>query len=130
MKTKFYYNNKQFIAGTTLKDDLELEQNNMALHVCTSTEDVLSNRKKLAASLQCDINDFICTQQTHSANFYRATVADKGLGALRQDTAIANTDALYTFDQDVMLCTFTADCSCTCMALGRSAPPETVWDSF
>ncbi|AHN21348.1 peptidoglycan editing factor PgeF [Lysinibacillus sphaericus] len=110
MKTKFYYNNKQFIAGTTLKDDLELEQNNMALHVCTSTEDVLSNRKKLAASLQCDINDFICTQQTHSANFYRATVADKGLGALRQDTAIANTDALYTFDQDVMLCTFTADC--------------------
>ncbi|MFP3813155.1 laccase domain-containing protein, partial [Bacillus sp. SIMBA_005] len=80
------------------------------LHVCTSTEDVLSNRKKLAASLQCDINDFICTQQTHSANFYRATVEDKGLGALRQDTAIANTDALYTFDQDVMLCTFTADC--------------------
>ncbi|OEC01861.1 hypothetical protein GY31_10835 [Lysinibacillus sphaericus] len=110
MKTKIYYNNEQFIAGTTLKDHLELEQNNMALHVCTSPEDVLSNRKKLASSLQCDINDFICTQQTHSANFYRATVADKGLGALRQDTAIANTDALYTFDQDVMLCTFTADC--------------------
>lgn len=110
MKTKIYYNNEQFIAGTTLKDSTELEQNNMALHVCTSPDDVVINRKKLAATLHCDINDFICTQQTHSANFHRATLADKGFGAQQQDTAIANTDALYTFEKDLILCSFTADC--------------------
>ncbi|MFJ7667202.1 peptidoglycan editing factor PgeF [Lysinibacillus sp. NPDC097195] len=110
MKTKIYYNNEQFIAGTTLKDMTELEQNNMALHVCTSPDDVVNNRKKLAATLQCTLHDFICTEQTHSANFHRATFADKGLGALQQDTAIANTDALYTFEKGLMLCSFTADC--------------------
>lgn len=110
MKTKIYYNNEQFIAGTTLKDMTALEQNNMALHVCTSPDNVVNNRKKLAATLQCDVNDFICTEQTHSANFHRATMADKGLGALQQETAIPNTDALYTFEKGLMLCSFTADC--------------------
>lgn len=41
MKTKIYYDNDQFIAGTTLKDDIELEHNNMALHTCVNEADVL-----------------------------------------------------------------------------------------
>ncbi len=110
MKTKIYTNNDKFIAGTTLKDTRELEHNNMALHVCISADDVLQNRKKLAATLQCDVNDFICTQQTHSANFHRVTSADIGRGAVQKDTAITNTDALYTFEPDLLLCSFTADC--------------------
>ncbi|MFY0520732.1 peptidoglycan editing factor PgeF [Lysinibacillus sp. UGB7] len=110
MKTKIYFNNEQFIAGTTLKDSMALEQNNMAFHVCTSTDDVLDNRKTLAATLQCDVNNFVCAQQTHSANFHRVTPADIGRGAVQKDTAIANTDALYTFEPDLLLCSFTADC--------------------
>ncbi|WP_107951443.1 peptidoglycan editing factor PgeF [Lysinibacillus parviboronicapiens] len=110
MTTKIYFDNEKFIAGTTLKDATQQEQNNMALHVCKSTDDVLKNRMKLAATLHCDVRDFICTEQTHSANFQRVTAIDKGRGALQNDTAIANTDALYTFEPNLLLCSFTADC--------------------
>ncbi|WP_427109943.1 peptidoglycan editing factor PgeF [Lysinibacillus xylanilyticus] len=110
MKTKIYFDNDQFIAGTTLKDDIELELNNMALHTCVNAADVLENRKKLAATLDCDLNNFICTQQTHSANFHKVTPTDKGRGAEQMDTAVSNTDALYTLEPNLLLCSFTADC--------------------
>lgn len=110
MKTKIYFDNDQFIAGTTLKDDIELEHNNMALHTCLNEADVLENRKKLATSLDCDLNHFVCTQQTHSANFQKVTISDKGRGAEKMDNAIRNTDALYTVEPNLLLCSFTADC--------------------
>ncbi|MGE7694318.1 peptidoglycan editing factor PgeF [Lysinibacillus sp. NPDC094177] len=110
MKNKIYFDNDRFIAGTTLKDDIELEHNNMALHTCVNEADVINNRKKLATTLHCDLNDFICTQQTHSANFHKVTLADKGRGAVQMDTAISNTDALYTLEPNLLLCSFTADC--------------------
>lgn len=110
MNVKFYVNNEKFIAGTTFKDELELEQNNMALHICENEENVLENRKKLAKFLQCDLHDFVCANQTHSDNFYKVTAQDKGKGAESKNNAIPNTDALYTFESDILLCTFTADC--------------------
>lgn len=48
MTTKIYFNNEKFIAGITLKNEKELEQHNMALHVCDNEEDVVQNRQKLA----------------------------------------------------------------------------------
>ena len=110
MKTKIYLNNKNFIAGMTIKDSSEYEENNMALHACLNSEDVIENRKKLASFLRCDLDDFICANQTHSANFYKVTSADKGLGADCLDSAIANTDALYTYEPNLLLTSFTADC--------------------
>ncbi len=110
MKTKMYVNNDEFIAGMTLKDEDELENNNMALHACESTDHILVNRKNLAVSLNCELDDFVCANQTHSSNFHRVTLDDKGRGADRIDTAIENTDALYTYESNVLLCSFTADC--------------------
>lgn len=110
MNVKFYVNNKKLIAGTTFKDAKELEQNNMALHICESESNVLQNRKKLAQVLNCDLQNFVCANQTHSNNFHKVTREDKGKGALTQQTAIPNTDALYTYEPDIVLCTFTADC--------------------
>lgn len=110
MKTNIYLNNEKFIVGTTLKDDSKLESNNMALHACMSTDDVLQNRQELAEVLHCNITDFVCTHQTHSANFHRVTLADKGRGAEIMSTAIADTDALYTTEPNLVLCSFTADC--------------------
>ncbi|WP_312505587.1 peptidoglycan editing factor PgeF [Lysinibacillus sp.] len=110
MKTKIYVDNEQFIAGTTLKDPLELEQNNMALHICDNVQDVIENRQQLAATLNCDLQQFICTEQTHSANFHKVTLADKGRGAEQMDTAVKNTDALYTTEPNLLVCSFTADC--------------------
>ena len=110
MKTEIYVNNEKFIAGMTLKDKAELENNNMALHACKNPDNIIGNRKKLATSLQRELSDFVCATQTHSANFHRVTLDDKGLGAERMDTAIADTDALYTYEPNLVLCSFTADC--------------------
>ncbi len=110
MSLKIYLDNDQFIAGTTLKDAGNPEQNNMALHVCEEPLGIIENRQKLAAALNCGINDFVCANQTHSANVHQVTVADKGRGAQTIDDAIADTDALYTFETNTLLSTFTADC--------------------
>lgn len=110
MNTKIYLNNEQYIAGITLKDDNEHEQYNMALHVCHRAEQVIKNREQLASFLNCELDHFVCANQTHSANFYKVTQLDRGKGAKNIDTAIQNTDALYTFEPNIVLCTFTADC--------------------
>jgi polyphenol oxidase len=110
MKTTMYINNEKFIAGMTMKDETALELNNMALHVCESPDAVRGNRKKLAASLNVDLKDFVCANQTHSANFRKVALADKGRGAEEADTAIAETDALYTYEPNILLTSFSADC--------------------
>ena len=110
MKTNFYLNNERFVAGMTMRDVADLENSNMALHVCENPDDIVENRKKLAASLHCSLETFVCANQTHSANFHRVTTADKGRGAHRVDTAIADTDALYTYEPNLLLSSFTADC--------------------
>ncbi|SOC08749.1 hypothetical protein SAMN05880501_105132 [Ureibacillus xyleni] len=110
MKSKFYLDNHLLICGTTLKDESEPEQNNMALHVCENPQQVIENRLKLASTLNCGIEQFVCANQTHSANVHRVTVTDSGRGALSTETAINNTDALYTYEPNILLCTFTADC--------------------
>lgn len=107
---KTYLNNAKFIAGITLKDENKLENNNMALHVCENPNNILENRKLLATSLHCELDDFVCANQTHSANFHRVTLDDKGLGSYQSDNAIADTDALYTYEPNLLLCSFTADC--------------------
>ncbi|MDN4494080.1 peptidoglycan editing factor PgeF [Ureibacillus aquaedulcis] len=110
MSMNIYLDNDQFIAGTTLKDNGNPEQNNMALHVCEDPLSILANRQRLASSLNCGIQDFVCANQTHSANVHQVTLADKGRGAQTTDDAIADTDALYTFEANTLLSTFTADC--------------------
>lgn len=105
-----YIDNEQFIAGTTLKDEMEIEHNNMALHSCHDVQAIINNRQHLAATLNCDLQNFICTEQTHSANFHKVTLADQGRGAAQMDTAVNNTDALYTVEPNLLLCSFTADC--------------------
>ncbi|MGB3262109.1 peptidoglycan editing factor PgeF [Paenisporosarcina sp.] len=110
MKTNIYVNTEKLIAGMTLKDGDEMEHNNMALHACQTTADIVENRKKLAAYLNCNLDDFVCANQTHSSNFHQVTLEDKGRGAEQVDTAIADTDALYTYEPNILLSSFTADC--------------------
>ncbi|MFS0575756.1 peptidoglycan editing factor PgeF [Sporosarcina sp. 179-K 3D1 HS] len=110
MKMKRYVDNDKFIAGMTLKDITEPEQHNMALHACENTNAVIENRKSLAVSLGCALEDLICANQTHSSNVQKVTLTDKGRGADRLDTAIPDTDSLYTLEPNLVLCSFTADC--------------------
>ncbi len=110
MKIQYYTNNHEFISGMTLKDPSEQEDNNMALHACVRTEDVLMNRKKLASVIRCELEDFVCARQTHSDHSHQVILQDKGRGSSIDATSVQDTDALYTYEPDLLLCAFTADC--------------------
>ncbi|ALS78667.1 laccase [Planococcus kocurii] len=110
MKATFYVQDKQLVSGMTVKDLTEPESNNMALHACENTQTIIDNRQKLADFLAVPLTSFICAQQTHSANFRRVSQKDKGRGAYDAEDAFSDTDALYTFDTGIVLCSFAADC--------------------
>lgn len=110
MKMKFWLKNDKCVSGITMKDEAEAESGNMALHTGADAEGTLENRRKLASLLGCSTEDFVSAYQTHSANFHKATIADRGRGAVSMDNAIPDTDALYTFEPGLLLCCFTADC--------------------
>lgn len=107
---KLYIKEKNVLAGISLKDDQGTESNNMAFHTARNTINVIENRAQLARTIKQPLSSFVCAQQTHSANVYKVTAADRGRGALEEKTAIADTDALYTREKNLVLCTFTADC--------------------
>ena len=52
-----------------MKDEAEFEDNNMALHACENADNIIENRKKLATFLHCELDNFVCANQTHSAEF-------------------------------------------------------------
>lgn len=110
METKLYLKNSKIIAGMTLKDSTEPQSNNMALHACVNTDNIIENRQKLAVFLNCGLDDFVCAWQSHSSNFHKVTLLDKGRGSDTMDTAIPDTDALYTYEPNLLLCCFTSDC--------------------
>ena len=110
MNIKNYLNDDRYLSGTTMKDPTAWEENNMALHICKDPKHIIENRKHLADQLNCSLENFVCANQTHSANFHKVTIADKGNGAKLLETAIQDTDALYTFEPNLLLCSFTADC--------------------
>ncbi|MDD3170084.1 MAG: peptidoglycan editing factor PgeF [Eubacteriales bacterium] len=110
MATTLYPTPVNFVAGITMKDTSAPEENNMALHACNNTGNIIENRRTLAAFLNCCLEDFVCAHQTHSANFHKVTRADRGRGSDTMETAIKETDALYTFEPNLLLCCFTGDC--------------------
>lgn len=110
MNIKYYLDNNEFLSGMTLKDSTEPENNNMALHTCINAEDVIANREKLALTLHCELNDFVCARQTHSDHSHKVILLDKGKGSSIDSTSIQDTDALYTYEPNLLLCAFTADC--------------------
>lgn len=110
MTKKLYVHNDDYVIGMSLKDTRVLEENNMALHTGGDKEAIIQNRRQLATSLHTSLHTFVCANQTHSDRFYKVTEKDKGRGAWTMDNAIPSTDALYTYEQNVVLCSFTADC--------------------
>lgn len=96
--------------GITMKSMDRPENNNMALHTCMNPQDVLSNRQYLADELGVTLDQFVLANQTHSKNFYEVTSQDKGKGAFSTETAIADTDALFTYESNIVIGAFTADC--------------------
>lgn len=110
MKCKTYFQAPNIMAGTTVKErDLPV-QNSMALHTGHDPKAVLQNRLALADLLEEPLDHFVCADQTHSDHFYRVETIDRGCGAVSLAHAIDDTDALYTYEPNIVLTSFTADC--------------------
>lgn len=110
MKFKRYFNAPNIVAGTTVKEPLLPVQNSMALHTGHYPKAVLQNRLALADLLEEPLDHFVCANQTHSDQFYRVEKVDRGRGAVSMEHAIGHTDALYTYEPNIVLSSFTADC--------------------
>jgi YfiH family protein len=84
---------------------------NIAFHVGDQPSNVLENRSRLSNRLMIPLDSFTVGQQVHSGNVTVVGVADAGRGAHSHETAIPETDALVTADNDVCLLVLVADCS-------------------
>ena len=81
---------------------------NMAYQV-DEGKDVKEHRLTLAKELSIDLNRFVFVHQHHSDEISKVSLNDLGKG---KDSFIdgVDVDALYTFEKNVPLCIFHADC--------------------
>ncbi len=110
MKSQFYDTPENITAGTTLKDPNQALNGNLALHTGENPTQVVANRQTLADALQVDADQFVFANQTHSKKAYRVKAWDRGRGSLSTEDAVDDVDALYTYESDVVVGVFTADC--------------------
>lgn len=83
---------------------------NMSFHDQASYDDVLNNRKELAKQLDTDLDHMVATFQQHTTNFLKVSHQDGGKGMYSRDDAFMGYDAMYTYDKDLWLWSFHADC--------------------
>ncbi len=86
------------------------ESLNLSLGVGDDPANVLENRRRLAVAFGAEPDDFVFARQVHGAGVRVVGDADRGGGALSQDDAIPDTDALVTTAPGVVLAILTADC--------------------
>lgn len=110
MKYITWKNNKEMIAGTTLRNTAMPENGNLALHVGGDLNAVLENRKQFSEELGTNINRWVLPQQTHSDHLIKVTSIDAGRGALLYEDGFADCDALYTKDANILIGVMHADC--------------------
>lgn len=108
--------NPLYIAGTTLKVEAQPESFNMALHATNNPDAVKINRKRFAKDLNIDLEKCVFAKQTHSDHIHKVTLEDAGKGVFDYETAIDDTDALYTKEKGICLGVFHADCVPVLMA--------------
>ena len=72
-------------------------------------EAVDENFRRIAKVLQCDINDIVCSDQTHTVNLRVVSRQDGGKGILRPKD-YTDVDGLLTDEPGLVLATFYADC--------------------
>lgn len=74
-------------------------------------DNVLENRQAVASKLGVDLDKFVFAKQCHSANIAEVSKCDRGRGVLSFEDGIEDVDCLYTFDDDIVLSAFYADCT-------------------
>ena len=70
----------------------------------------LANRRSFLENLGINYRGLICAKQVHSANIKRAGLLQQGNGALTDETALEDTDAIITNENNLPIAIFSADC--------------------
>lgn len=85
------------------------EGGNMAYQA--TGDNVLENRLKLANKIGAPLERFILAKQCHSSDFQKVSSLDCGRGVYSFEDGIEDVDCLYTFDSNIILAAFYADCT-------------------
>ena len=72
-------------------------------------EAVLENYRRVAETFGKTVDDFVCTDQTHTTNVLQVGTAEKGYGVTKE-RPYTDIDGLITNEPGVILSTFYADC--------------------
>ncbi len=72
-------------------------------------EAVDENFRRVAQALDCNMEDFVCSDQTHTTNVRRVTNADRGKGVVSPKD-YSDVDGMITNEKGIVLATFYADC--------------------
>ncbi|MED1864316.1 peptidoglycan editing factor PgeF [Fictibacillus nanhaiensis] len=83
---------------------------NMGFHVNDDSDKVRENRKLFSKEINFPVENWIGSQQVHAAKIVKVSKEERGLGSLDFETAIPDTDGLYTSDEDILLTSLYADC--------------------
>ena len=71
--------------------------------------DILNNYKKIASFFNVPYENIVKSTQIHEANVVKVTLLNKGMGVSKEE-AFENADGLFTVEENIPLCIFSADC--------------------
>lgn len=86
------------------------DQLNLAHHVDDDAEDVVVNRRLILRETGFREEDFVSVKQVHGDHVLYVDASLKGRGFYNYDTAVDDTDALFTDEKGILMATFYADC--------------------
>jgi YfiH family protein len=86
------------------------ESLNLSFSVGDDAGAVQENRRRVAASIGADLEDFVFSRQVHGAGVRVVTADDRASGAFVLDESVPEADALVTRDPSVVLAILAADC--------------------
>lgn len=83
---------------------------NMAFYVGDNKEHVLTNRQLVADELNIPLSQWVFPKLTHSDHIHQVTRLDGGKGAFSEEGSLFDVDSIYTYENDLVLSVFSADC--------------------
>jgi len=83
---------------------------NLAFHVGDKEDNVLKNRSKLAQSLHISLQSFTISNQVHGTCISIVGQDERGSGTADISTALKESDAMITDQENICLLIFVADC--------------------
>ena len=87
----------------------DLSTMNLSFSRGDGPENVLENYRRIAKVLDCEVEDMVASDQTHTTNVRQVTEADKGKGILCPRN-YSDVDGMITDVPGVVLVTYYADC--------------------